>query len=115
MARLRQEIIKTEVAQIERAMALRTATAGHQTQTTQMPMPWHGVAAADAGRSKPWPFNADQAMAQQNAEFDEHKLSDSNKVSAACAFCSVSMAMGHLFCLDILEYCSERLITKLKS
>jgi hypothetical protein len=111
MARLRQEIIEAEVAHIERAMALRTTTGGHQTQTTQMPMPmpmpWHSVAAADAGRSKPWPFSAEQAMAQQNAEFDEHKLSGSNKVSAACAFCSVSMAMGHLFCLDILKYCPE--------
>ncbi|KAM0866856.1 hypothetical protein ACQ4PT_042368 [Festuca glaucescens] len=81
-ARLHQGIIKAEVAQIERSMALHTATSGYQTQTTQMPipMPWNGVAAADAGRSKPCPFNAEQTMAQQNADFDEHKLPDSNKV-----------------------------------
>ncbi|KAK1630947.1 hypothetical protein QYE76_005262 [Lolium multiflorum] len=81
-ARLRQGIIKAEVTQIESAMALGTTTSGYQTQTTQMPiaMPWHGVAAVDAGWLKPCPFNAEQTMAQQNAEFDEHKLPDSNKV-----------------------------------
>uniref|UniRef100_A0ACD5XS50 Uncharacterized protein n=1 Tax=Avena sativa TaxID=4498 RepID=A0ACD5XS50_AVESA len=81
MARLRQGTIQAEVAQIERAMALHTATGGgHQEQTTQMPLPWHGVATMDAGRSKARPFSAEQPVAQQNAEFDEHKLLDSNKV-----------------------------------
>uniref|UniRef100_A0ACD5Y9F5 Uncharacterized protein n=1 Tax=Avena sativa TaxID=4498 RepID=A0ACD5Y9F5_AVESA len=81
MARLRQGTIQAEVAQIERAMALHTATGGgHQEQTAQMPLPWHGVATVDAGRSKAGPFSAEQPVAQQHAEFDEHKLLDSNKV-----------------------------------
>ena len=104
MARLRQEIIEAELAKIERAMALRAAIGGHPTLKTPMPMPmpWRSVATADARRSHPWLFSAEQPMAQQlNAEFDEHKLLDSNKVSAACAFCSLSMC--HLFSFDILE------------
>jgi hypothetical protein len=93
MARLLQGIIESEVAQIERAMALGTATTGYQTQTTQMPMPmpWHGMAAADARRSKPKLLNAEQPISQQSAEFDEHKLPNSNTVGVACAFFSVSM------------------------
>ncbi|XP_044401336.1 zinc finger protein 346-like [Triticum aestivum] len=44
-------------------------------------MPLHGAAAAatDAGRSKPCPLSAEKLMSLQNAEFDEHKLPDSNK------------------------------------
>jgi hypothetical protein len=96
MALLRQEIIQAELGKIERAMALRVATGGHQTQTTPMPMPWHGVATADAGRLQPWPGSAEQPMAGQNAGFDEHKLPDSNKVSAPCAFCSLSSQIQNL-------------------
>ncbi|XP_024317943.1 uncharacterized protein LOC112271918 isoform X2 [Brachypodium distachyon] len=68
MACLRREIIEAELAEIERAVALRAATGGHQAQTTPM-------ADADAGR----PFSTNQPMAQQNPEFDEHKLPDSDK------------------------------------
>jgi hypothetical protein len=95
MARLRQEIIEAELAETERALALCTASASCH-QTTPMRMPWHGVATADAGRSNPWLFSAEQPMAGQNAGFDEHKLPDSNKVSAPCAFCSLSSQIQNL-------------------
>ncbi|XP_024317942.1 uncharacterized protein LOC112271918 isoform X1 [Brachypodium distachyon] len=72
MACLRREIIEAELAEIERAVALRAATGGHQAQTTPM-------ADADAGR----PFSTNQPMAQQNPEFDEHKLPDSDKGDVA--------------------------------
>ncbi|CAM0951414.1 unnamed protein product [Alopecurus aequalis] len=78
MACLRQEIIEADLAKIERAMVLRDATGGHQTPTP-MPMPWQGVATTDAKRSQPWPFSAEQPVAQQNAEFDDRELPDSNK------------------------------------
>jgi hypothetical protein len=79
MARLRQEIIEAELAETERALALCTASASCH-QTTPMPMPWHGVATADAGRSNPWLFSAEQEqpMAGQNAELKERKLPDSH-------------------------------------
>jgi hypothetical protein len=77
MARLRQEIIEAELAETERALALCTASASWH-QTTPMPMPWHAVATADAGRSNPWLFSAEQPMACQNAEFKERKLPDSH-------------------------------------
>ncbi|XP_037431093.1 UBP1-associated proteins 1C-like [Triticum dicoccoides] len=57
-------------------MAPRSAAGDHQAT----PMPLHGAAAvADAGRCKPCLLSAQKLMSLQNAEFDEHKLPDSNK------------------------------------
>jgi hypothetical protein len=97
MALLCQEIIETELAKIERDMALRAAIGGHRTQIMPMPMPWHDMATTDAGPSQPWPFSAKQPMAGHNAEFDEHKLPDSNKVSAALCFLCLLHVSSVLF------------------
>jgi hypothetical protein len=115
MALLRQEIIEAELAKIERDMALRAAIGGHQMQTMPMPMPmpWHDMATTDAGPSQPWPFSAKQPMAGHNAEFDEHKLPDSNKVSSAlCFFFSSHVSSVLYFCFHILAYCSELCTSK---
>ncbi|XBI81459.1 hypothetical protein VPH35_090358 [Triticum aestivum] len=63
MDRLRQEIIVAELAKMERANALRAVAGGHQATS----MPLDGVAAAEAVRSKPCPFSAEQLMALRAA------------------------------------------------